>query len=88
MADQGILNQSLEGVSNYLTIGSIKLTEWINSLLSKIGIQASVRFSNLIVVFLALILIYIGMQITKPIIKFLLWVIGIIIIVGSLFPVW
>jgi len=76
----------LSGITNYISYISIKLTEGISYIFNKIGINPSQRWSGMITLFFALSLIFISGKITKPFIKFALWVIGGIIILGLLIP--
>lgn len=64
------------------------VTQKVLEYLSNKGINFSLRFVNLVIVFFALLIIYLGMKISKPIIKILIVILGILIIAGSIVPSW
>lgn len=78
------LNKGVEKIS-FL---SQSLTGWVIDFLSKQGFDVSVRWAGLLVLFLSLGLIWAGIKISKPIIKWGLIILAILLILGLIVPVW
>ena len=73
-------------IAQYLSIASKKSTSWVLELSEKVGIPATTRWASLVVLFLSLLLIYLSTKIVQPLLKWALILVGILIIIGLLFP--
>jgi len=74
--------------ANYLSFLSKSITGNIINYLSTKGINVSVRWASLLLLFISLCLIWIAIKISKPIIKYLLIGISILLILGLIVPSW
>lgn len=82
------MNETLSGVTKYLSFMSQQATEKGVTLFQKIGLNASQRFVSLLVLFLSLLIFYIAIKIAQPLIKYFLIILSVIIIVGTFVPFW
>jgi len=64
------------------------LTERVISILSAQGFTASSRLASLILFLFSIILIFIGMRISQPILKSLIIITSLIILLGLFLPSW
>lgn len=87
MLNQTLLEQiDLNKGIDYLTFLSQTITGKIVDFLNSQGYNFSVRWVSLMLVFISLLLIFIAMRVTKPIIKWALLIIGILLILGTVIP--
>ena len=60
------------------------IVEW----LSQRGIEVSVRWASLMILFLSLLLFYIGIKMSKPLVKWALIIIAFLLFGGIILPFW
>jgi len=72
----------------YISSLSQSITGFIVNYLSEKGINVSVRWTSLLLLFISLSLIWLSLKITKPIIKYLLILISILLLIGLIVPSW
>ena len=83
-----MVNESInvnQGV-DYVSYVSKTLTDKLVDLLNQNGVVVSSRWASLVVLFIALAILFIGVKITKPIIKWAMVILGILIMLGLLVP--
>lgn len=78
------LNKSLE-YGSYL---SKTVTGEIVRTLANQGINVSERWVGGLLIFVSLGLILVGIKVTKPIIKWIFIILGILLFIGLILPVW
>lgn len=78
------LNKGAE-ILSYL---SKSLTGKVLDFLSSLGYHFSVRWGSLVVLFFSLLLLFLSMKISKPIIKYLLIIVALLILLGTIIPSW
>jgi hypothetical protein len=83
---QTLGSTNLEGIWYYISYVPKYLTEKITQLALDNGLNINTRISSYIVLLLSLLTIYASLKIAKPIIKFALLILGILILVGLLLP--
>lgn len=83
-----IKNIPVEQGLNYISYVSETITNKIVEFLSSNGFNVSVRWSSLLLMFLSLSIFYIGIKISKPLIKWTLIILGFIILLGLIMPSW
>ena len=71
---------------DYLSWLSETMTGRLVEFLAEQGYNFSVRWVSLMILFISLILIYLGLKITKPILKWGLVIVGILLIISSMIP--
>ena len=81
---QGIITT----VSEYLSSFSKMITEKTADLLSSQGLDLSVRWLSLLYLFISILLIYGAIKITKPLIKWILIILGVLLMLGLIIPTW
>jgi len=87
MVNETIINQiDLNKGADFFTYLSKTLTEIIVNQLSKWGFDVSVRWAGLMVGFLSLFMIFLAFRLSKPILRFALFILGAILIVGLIIP--
>lgn len=74
--------------ANYLTFLSESITGEIVNFLATKGINVSVRWVSLLVLVVCLGLIWIAVKISKPVIKWILIGLSILLILGLVIPSW
>jgi len=85
--NQSIINNiDLSKSVHYLSFLSKTLTSKIVEYLSNKGIFVSSRWVSALLLFVSFLIIYVGMKITKPIIKTILIILGGLLLVGILVP--
>ena len=65
---------------------SIKSSDMIVDVLSNQGVTVSQRWASLLVFFIAGLLVYFGIKITQPMLKWLLLIGGGILLIGAFIP--
>ena len=72
--------------ADYVSYLSRTLTDQLVNFLNDSGIIVSSRWVSLMIIFIALLIFYVGMRITKPLVKWGLIIISIILLSGMLIP--
>lgn len=85
---QQIGTTDLNGIWYYITYLPKIATEELTRLLNNNGMNVTDRWSSLIILFLSLLIVFLGIKVSKPIIKYILIGLGIIILVGVIIPFW
>lgn len=75
-------------IINFISKPASFITNQLTNLMSNFGFSVSARWSGLLVLFLSLILIFVGIKIAKPLIKISLIIIAILLFIGLIMPVW
>jgi len=88
MANESISGIDLSLVTNPLSIFSQKTTDFIITFLAKYGMNVSQRWAGLLLFTLALIAFYSSLKITKPILKWIIIAMSILLILGLIMPSW
>jgi len=78
------LNQGRDFLVGFSQSISVKLSEYASSL----GVVVSDRWIGLLMLFISATIIFVGMKMTKPIIKYIMIILGIILFLGLLIPSW
>jgi hypothetical protein len=82
------INTNMVGVWKYLSYFSIAVTDLTIKGLNQIGLNPSVRWASYFTLFLSLIIVYIGIKLSNPIIRVILVIFGIILFGGLMIPGW
>jgi len=85
-----VLNNSLDLNKgfDYVSWLSKTISEEIVNFLSNQGLEVSVRWVSVLMIFLSIGLIFIGMKIGKPLAKWVLIFLGGALLLGLIIPVW
>jgi hypothetical protein len=75
-------NQALD----YLTYLSKQATINLSEMLSSIGLNASLRWTSVLLLFLSAGIIYIGIKLTQPVLKWILIILSALLILGLIIP--
>lgn len=78
----------LNNIVDYISFLSKSITEKIVDFLVSNGINVSERWVGLLILFASLLLGWIGLKITLPLIKWVLIVLAIVLILGLIMPGW
>lgn len=71
-------------------IGSIasEITGYVVDGVGKAGLQVTSSWGRLFSFFIAIFIIYIGTKVAQPLLKFVLIIVGIILVLGMVLPIW
>lgn len=61
-----------------------KLSEFVQSKIADLGIQYSNQMATLLTIFLGVLIFWIGTKVANKIAKFVLWILGVILILGTI----
>jgi len=75
-------------VIDYLSYLSRQATEKLTDILNQNGISVSLRWSSLLVLLFSLLIIYIGIKVTQPILKWIMIFLSVLLIIGLVIPYW
>jgi len=75
-------NQALD----YLTYISKQATVNLSEMLSSIGLNASLRWTSVLLLFISAGVIYVGIKITQPALKWILIILSALLIIGLIIP--
>jgi len=85
-------NQTIRSAINkgfdYVSFLSRKLTENIINFLKEKGVSVTPRWAGLLVMFLSFLFFYVGLKISKPIAKWSMIALAILLILGLIIPFW
>lgn len=85
-----MINETLQinvgTIGNYISYLPRKATDSIVEFLNNYGLNVSQRWGGLLITFLSVLLFYIGIKLSKPILKWILILLGIILLGGMLIP--
>jgi len=79
------LSEATDGKIDYVLNPLAKITDWISSQIASLGIQYSSTMSRILTIFLALLFIFIATKISNKIIKYILYILAIILIIGTVY---
>ena len=83
-----INNVDINKGMDYLSWLSKTATGKIVEFLSSKGFQVSTRWASLMILLVSLLLIWISMKITKPILKWAIIILAVVLIGGIILPFW
>ena len=87
--NQSIINEiDFNKPIHYISFLSRTITAKVVEYLSNKGIIVSSRWVSVLMVFICLLMIYAGLKISKPIIRFILVLLGVLLLIGLIIPVW
>lgn len=75
-------NQALD----YLTYMSKQATVSLSEILSNLGLNASLRWTSVLLLFLSVAIIYIGIKISQPVLKWILIILSALLLIGLILP--
>ena len=81
-------NVDLNKIIEPITFLSKTITEKLTEILIDAGLQVSQRWTSGLLIFISLGIIYMSMKITKPLLKWGLTILGLILFIGLILPVW
>jgi len=81
---QVVTNSS--SIIDYITYLSKNLTNWITDITSKIGLNTTPRWSGMLLLFVSLLILYISIKISKPLIKYALLILSLLLLIGLIIP--
>ena len=70
----------------FITEFSQRITDWIMNFLADNNFQVSQRWAGMMLLFVAGLLVFLGLKATKPILKWALLIIGSLLIIGLFLP--
>jgi len=73
-------------IKDQITVFSRSATDSIISFLNSKGLSVSSRWAGLLLFFISLLIIFLGMKISQPFVKTLLFIIGGILAIGLVIP--
>jgi len=77
-------NQIFDSLTYLSRQTTIKLAEYLNN----IGLNVSLRWTSILMLFLSGCIIYIGIKISQPVIKWILISLSLLLIIGLIVPFW
>ena len=80
-------NVDLNKIIEPITFLSKTITEKLTEILIDAGLQVSQRWTSGLLIFISLGIIYMSMKITKPLLKWGLTILGLILFIGLILPV-
>jgi len=75
-------------IINYVSFTSKRLTEAIVSFLKDRGVNVTPRWASLLVMLLSVLFFYIGLKVSKPISKWVMIILSILLLLGLFIPFW
>ncbi len=85
-SDTQLQTISVDEISNYISYISQTLTNKMVEFLANNGFIVSERWAGMFLVFVSLGIIFIGLKISKPFVKWGLIILGILLLGGFIFP--